>query len=103
MELLEQMDNIGYASNHIIIGALIHNACYGRNFKYVEFLLNYMLDYNIKPNKYIRETLENFEKLVLKDLKTEVRNSRCIRAISMFLKLYFVIYWYFRTDTIVKK
>ncbi|XP_076282043.1 pentatricopeptide repeat-containing protein 1, mitochondrial [Lasioglossum baleicum] len=76
IELLEQMNNVGYASNHIIIGALIHNACYGRNFKYVEFLLNYMLDYNMKPNKYIRETLENFEKLILKDLKMENRYNR---------------------------
>ncbi|XP_076661932.1 pentatricopeptide repeat-containing protein 1, mitochondrial [Halictus rubicundus] len=76
IELLEQMNNIGFASNHIIIGALVHNACYGRNFKYVEFLLNYMSKHNMKPNKYIRETLENFEKLILKELKTENRYNR---------------------------
>lgn len=73
MELLEQMDNIGYEINTTILGTLIHRAAYHKDFRYLKFVMNYMLKYEIKPSTFILDTLKKFERLILEYLKKKVR------------------------------
>ncbi|KZC07395.1 Pentatricopeptide repeat-containing protein 1 [Dufourea novaeangliae] len=76
IELLEQMDNIGFVPNYVVLGALIRTATYSKDFRYIEFLLNYILENKVKPSKFIFETLENFETLILQYLKIKNRYNR---------------------------
>ena len=76
MELLEQMDNIGYEINTTILGTLIHRAAYHKDFRYLQFVMNYMLEYDIKPSTFILDTLKKFEKLILEHLKKKTRYNR---------------------------
>ena len=76
MELLEQMDNIGYEINTKILGTLIHRAAYHKDFRYLKFVMNYMLKYEIKPSTFILDTLKKFERLILELLKKKTRYNR---------------------------
>ncbi|XP_043260069.1 pentatricopeptide repeat-containing protein 1, mitochondrial [Colletes gigas] len=75
-ELLEQMNMIGFTPNSIVLDILMQRACRSKNFKYVQFLMNYISEYHMKPSKYMLDTLEKFEKLVLEYIKTENRYNR---------------------------
>lgn len=73
MELLEQMDGIGYAPNYIVLQALFMNACLGRDFKYVLHLMTYMLKNRMKPQESILKTLEKFDEVMLLTLEDETK------------------------------
>ncbi|XP_076639182.1 pentatricopeptide repeat-containing protein 1, mitochondrial [Colletes latitarsis] len=75
-ELLEQMNKVGYTPNSIVLDILMHAACRYKDFKYVQFLINYMSRYHMKPSKYMLDTLEKFEKLILQFIKTENKYNR---------------------------
>ncbi|XP_076753424.1 pentatricopeptide repeat-containing protein 1, mitochondrial [Xylocopa sonorina] len=68
IELLNQMDTIGYAPNYIILHSLIRNACYLKNFHYLLHLMDYMKENQIKPTNIILETIEKFDDLTLQYL-----------------------------------
>ncbi|XP_076685059.1 pentatricopeptide repeat-containing protein 1, mitochondrial [Andrena cerasifolii] len=76
MELLEQMNNIGYEVNTTILGTLIHRAAYHKDFRYLKFLMDYMLESEIKPSTFILDTLTKFERLILALLKKKTRYNR---------------------------
>ncbi|XP_017876526.1 pentatricopeptide repeat-containing protein 1, mitochondrial [Ceratina calcarata] len=73
MELLEQMDAIGYAPNYIVLQALFMNACIGKDFKYVLNLMQYLLKRRMKPPPSILNTLEKFDEIMLQSLENEGR------------------------------
>uniref|UniRef100_V9IEN1 Pentatricopeptide repeat-containing protein 1 n=1 Tax=Apis cerana TaxID=7461 RepID=V9IEN1_APICE len=51
IELLEQMDTIGYAPNFIVLETLFFNACRYKNFVYILHLMEYILHNNVIPTK----------------------------------------------------
>lgn len=65
IELLEQINTIGYAVDNIILEKLLYNACYANNFGYVSYLMTYILRCQIVPSKKILEILKSFDKLLL--------------------------------------
>ncbi|XP_076174809.1 pentatricopeptide repeat-containing protein 1, mitochondrial [Ptiloglossa arizonensis] len=82
-ELLEQMNNINFEPNKIILGTLLQKACFHKDFKYASFLIEYMSRNNIKPSEYILKTLTNFEKLILTFLRSKtVYKENEIRKVS---------------------
>ncbi|XP_078038879.1 pentatricopeptide repeat-containing protein 1, mitochondrial [Augochlora pura] len=68
-ELLEQMDMLGFQANGVILGTLIRAACFRKDFRYIQFLLNYSLENNIKLTNYVYQVLTNFDRLVLEEIK----------------------------------
>nr|XP_033341071.1 pentatricopeptide repeat-containing protein 1, mitochondrial [Megalopta genalis]XP_033341072.1 pentatricopeptide repeat-containing protein 1, mitochondrial [Megalopta genalis] len=76
IELLEQMSILGLQPNVTVVGALIRSACYRKDFEYIKFMLNYILENDIKPSHNIFKILENFEQLVLEELKDMNRYHR---------------------------
>lgn len=72
LELLEQIDTIGYAPNFKILETLFYNACYYKNFIYVLHLMKYILHNNITPTTNILNILEKFDELVLEIIKNKV-------------------------------
>ncbi|XP_031825956.2 pentatricopeptide repeat-containing protein 1, mitochondrial isoform X1 [Nomia melanderi] len=75
-ELLKQMDNIGFKPNCVIVGTLIFSAAQRRNFKYLQYLMNYMLENDVESSPYIFQTLEKFEQLILQFMKNKNRYMR---------------------------
>ncbi|CAK9816925.1 Pentatricopeptide repeat-containing protein 1, mitochondrial [Anthophora plagiata] len=65
IELLEQINAIGYATDNVVLEKLLYNACYYKNFGYVSYLMNYILKHQIAPSKKILEILEKFDGLLL--------------------------------------
>ncbi|CAK9802215.1 Pentatricopeptide repeat-containing protein 1, mitochondrial [Anthophora quadrimaculata] len=65
IELLQQINTIGYAVDNIILEKLLYNACYTNNFGYVSYLMNYILRYQIVPSQKILEILKSFDELLL--------------------------------------
>ncbi|OAD60641.1 Pentatricopeptide repeat-containing protein 1 [Eufriesea mexicana] len=70
--LVEQMNNIGYEPNNIIIQTLLFKACYIRNFDYVIYLIQYMSQNKVKITKYILDILEKFDILALESIEKQV-------------------------------
>ncbi|CAK9832365.1 Pentatricopeptide repeat-containing protein 1, mitochondrial [Anthophora retusa] len=65
IELLEQINTMGYAVDNIILEKLLTNACYNSNFDYVSYLMNYILTCQIVPSEKILEILKVFDKLLV--------------------------------------
>nr|XP_003707096.2 PREDICTED: pentatricopeptide repeat-containing protein 1, mitochondrial [Megachile rotundata] len=74
-ELLEQMDNIGYVANNIILETLLLHACSKISFSYISYLMAYISNNQIKPSKAMLEMLDEFETRVLKRLNNQVERS----------------------------
>lgn len=66
MELLEQLDSIGYKPNIIILETLLQKGCVQKNLKYVSYLLKYMSINRINPTRHTFEILETFQTLLTK-------------------------------------
>lgn len=63
-ELLEQMNNISYVPNNIILETLLLHACSKKNFSYILYLLTYIKNNQIEPSKEILKMLETFDNRV---------------------------------------
>lgn len=72
IELLEQMDTIGYAPNFIVLETLFFNACRYKNFVYILHLMEYILHNNVIPTKNILNNLEKFDELTLEIIGNKV-------------------------------
>ncbi|XP_012536909.1 pentatricopeptide repeat-containing protein 1, mitochondrial [Monomorium pharaonis] len=59
-EFLEGIEAFGYKPNSIIVGTLIDAACYKRDFQYLLFVMNYMVENKISPTEKTVETLKEF-------------------------------------------
>ncbi|XP_076546358.1 pentatricopeptide repeat-containing protein 1, mitochondrial [Osmia lignaria lignaria] len=70
-ELLEQMDNIGFAPNYTILETLLHNACANKRFSYVLYLMKHILATEIKPSKNMLQFLKNFDEMILKEIENK--------------------------------
>ncbi|KOC65674.1 Pentatricopeptide repeat-containing protein 1 [Habropoda laboriosa] len=65
IELLQQMETIGYAPDNTILEKLLFNACYHKHFNYILYLMDYVLKHRIKSTAKILAMLEKFDGLLL--------------------------------------
>lgn len=61
-EFLEGLEIFGYKPNSVIMGTLINTACYRKDFKYLLFVMKYMVENKMKPSEQTIKYLENFSK-----------------------------------------
>jgi len=61
-EFLEGLNIFGYKPNAIIMSTLIYKACYKKDFKYLLFVMNYIMKNKIKPNEQAIECLKEFSR-----------------------------------------
>ncbi|XP_029174644.1 pentatricopeptide repeat-containing protein 1, mitochondrial [Nylanderia fulva] len=61
-EFLRGMEAFGYVPNRIIMSTLINVACHKKNFEYLLFVMNYMLENNMKPNTQAFRDVDKFAK-----------------------------------------
>ncbi|KFM62480.1 Pentatricopeptide repeat-containing protein 1, partial [Stegodyphus mimosarum] len=54
------MEELGFFPNIEIIGALVRNGCHTINFSYLENILKFMQEHEIKPNEHVLEKIEKF-------------------------------------------
>ncbi|XP_044270574.1 pentatricopeptide repeat-containing protein 1, mitochondrial [Tribolium madens] len=73
LELLRDMEAHAYRLNTEILGAMLHQACYHRNFPYVLEIMEISLRENVKPNKKFMECLHDFKKKC-KDISNDKEN-----------------------------
>ncbi|XP_020290829.1 pentatricopeptide repeat-containing protein 1, mitochondrial [Pseudomyrmex gracilis] len=61
-EFLEGLEAFGYKPNSVIVGTLINTACHKRDFEYLLFVMNYMMENKIKPNEQAIKDLKEFSR-----------------------------------------
>lgn len=61
-EFLEGIEAFGYKPNSIIIGTLIDAAIYRKDFEYLLFVMNYMMENKMKPSEQTVKCLGIFSK-----------------------------------------
>lgn len=59
-EFLEGIEAFGYKPNSIIMGTLIDTACHRKNFKYLLFVMKYMVENKLKPTEQTIKCLKDF-------------------------------------------
>ncbi|EFA00524.1 pentatricopeptide repeat-containing protein 1, mitochondrial [Tribolium castaneum] len=74
LELLKEMEAHSYRLNTEILGAMLHQACYHKNFPYVLEIMEISLRENVKPNKKFMECLHDFKKKC-KDISNDKENT----------------------------
>ncbi|XP_054014825.1 pentatricopeptide repeat-containing protein 1, mitochondrial [Hylaeus anthracinus] len=76
MVFLEQMNNIGFVPNAVIIETLLYMACYHKDFRYILFLMEFVLQNKMNPSQRFFETIKRFEKLLFDIFASENRYNR---------------------------
>ncbi|KMQ97249.1 pentatricopeptide repeat-containing protein 1 [Lasius niger] len=61
-EFLQGMEAFGYRPNSIIMSTLINVACHNKNFEYLLFVMNYMLEHKMRPNTQAVRDVDKFSK-----------------------------------------
>lgn len=61
-EFLQGMEAFGYRPNSIIMSTLINVACHNKNFEYLLFVMNYMLEHKMRPNTQAVRDMDKFSK-----------------------------------------
>ncbi|XP_025993392.1 pentatricopeptide repeat-containing protein 1, mitochondrial [Solenopsis invicta] len=59
-EFLEGLEAYGYKPNSVIVGTLIDTACYKKDFEYLLFVMKYMTENKMKPDKKAINCLKEF-------------------------------------------
>lgn len=59
-EFLEGIEAFGYKPNTVVMSTLINTACHKKNFNYLLFVMKYMVENNMKPNKQAIKDLQEF-------------------------------------------
>lgn len=72
-EFLRGMEAFGYKPNRIIMSTLINVACHRKNFEYLLFVMDYMLENKMKPNTQAFRDVDNFTKEIPTIKKPTVR------------------------------
>ncbi|XP_045463286.1 pentatricopeptide repeat-containing protein 1, mitochondrial [Harmonia axyridis] len=62
LQFLDEMKNSKYRFNAEILGALLHQACYDKNFRYIMKIMQICVDENVQPNLKFIEHLDKLKK-----------------------------------------
>ncbi|TGZ49016.1 pentatricopeptide repeat-containing protein 1, mitochondrial [Temnothorax longispinosus] len=61
-EFLAGIEAFGYKPNSVIMGTLLKTACHKKDFKYLLFVMNYMMENKMRPSEQAVKSLEEFSK-----------------------------------------
>ncbi|XP_044763746.1 pentatricopeptide repeat-containing protein 1, mitochondrial [Coccinella septempunctata] len=62
LQFLDEMKSCKYRLNAEILGSLLHQACYSKNFMYVMKVMQICIEENVKPNKKFIDHLDELKK-----------------------------------------
>lgn len=87
-EFLDGLEAFGYRPNAVIMGTLINTACHNRDFEYLLFVMNYMVENKIRPNEQAIKDLKEFSRKILRMEVPTVHRDFFTTVIK--IKLFFV-------------
>lgn len=88
IELLQQMDAIGYEANYIILETLLYHACRYRDFNYILHLMHYLFKRRIILSQNMLHILDKFDAVILQFLDNEVHKLFSFQTHAVFDNLF---------------
>ncbi|KAF7273413.1 hypothetical protein GWI33_013878 [Rhynchophorus ferrugineus] len=86
LDVLAEMNSFGYTLNVVILGAMLKQACYHRQYDYIFEVMELCLKQSVPANKQLLDNLDQFKKWGKAQLEAHTFNKREAAMFTIFLK-----------------